>query len=92
MSVLKVGDTIMLDNDEVFQVLETVNFQDENYCLAVSAPETMEEAFMISKANPVFLKEVIGAETDKVFVEKVEDLGLIGKLKKEFLFEIVSEQ
>ena len=88
MSVFNIGDTIMLETDDIFQVMEIVEYEGENYLYVIEAPEDIVEAIDPKDMKFAFLKEIIDEETEEAYVEKVEDIELIKVLTQEVLEEI----
>ena len=88
MSVFNIGDTIMLETDNIFQVMEIVEFEGEDYLYVIEAPEDIVEAIDPKDMKFAFLKEIIDEETEEAYVEKVEDIELIKTLTQEVLEEI----
>lgn len=88
MSVFKVGDGILLENDIIFQVMEVVEYNDESYLYAIETPADMADMADPKKLKYAFLREVVEEETEEVFVEKVEDLELVKTLAQEVMNEI----
>lgn len=88
MAVFNIGDTIMLETDDIFQVMEIVEYEGENYLYVIEAPEDIVEAIDPKDMKFAFLKEIIDEETEEAYVEKVEDIELIKVLTQEVLEEI----
>ncbi len=88
MAVTQVGDILVLENNEMFQVMEILDFNDETYLYAIQAPEEWVEAIDHKNIKQAFLKEIVDAETEEVFVEQVKDIELIKNLQEELLIEI----
>ena len=88
MSVFKVGDGILLENDMIFQVMEVVELDGESYLYAIESPDDFAEMVNPKKLKFAFLKEVIEEETEEVFVEKVDDVELIKTLKQEVMDDL----
>lgn len=88
MSVFNIGDTIMLETDDIFQVMEIVEFEGEDYLYVIEAPEDIVEAIDPKDMKFAFLKEIVDEETEEAYVEKVEDIELIKTLTQEVLEEI----
>ena len=88
MSVFNVGDTIMLETDDVFQVLEVVYYEGETYLYVIEAPEEIVNVIDPKDMSYAFLKEVIDEETEEAYVEQVTDIELIKALTQEVLDEI----
>lgn len=88
MSVFKIGDTIMLETENAFQVMEVVEYEGDSYLYAIEVPENpghMADPKLLSYA---FLKESVDEETDEAFVEQVKDVELIKTLTQEVLDEL----
>ena len=88
MSVFKIGDTIVLETENAFQVMEVVEYEGDSYLYAIEVPENpgyMADPKLLSYA---FLKEVLDEETEEVYVEQVKDVELIKILTKEVLEEL----
>ena len=88
MSVFKIGDGILLENDMVFQVMEVVEYNGDNYLYAIETPEDAGDFADPKKLKYAFLKESVDAETEEAFVEQVKDVELIKILTQEVLEEI----
>ena len=88
MSVFNIGDTIMLETEEVFQVMEMVEYEGENYLYAIGAAEDIIDVIDPQDMKYAFLKEVLDEETEEVYVEQVKDVELIKILTKEVLEEL----
>ena len=88
MSVFNIGDTIMLETDNIFQVMEIVEFEGEDYLYVIEAPEDIVDAIDPKDMKFAFLKEIVDEETEEAYVEKVEDIELIKTLTQEVLEEI----
>lgn len=88
MSVFNIGDTIMLETDDIFQVMEIVEFEGEDYLYVIEAPEDIVDAIDPKDMKFAFLKEIVDEETEEAYVEKVEDIELIKTLTQEVLEEI----
>lgn len=88
MSVFNIGDTIMLETEDVFQVMEMVEYEGENYLYAIEAAEDIIDVIDPQDMKYAFLKEVLNEETEEVYVEQVKDVELIKILTKEVLDEL----
>lgn len=88
MSVFNIGDTIMLETEDVFQVMEMVEYEGENYLYAIEAAEDIIDVIDPQDMKYAFLKEVLDEETEEVYVEQVKDVELIKILTKEVLDEL----
>ena len=88
MAIFNVGDTIMLETDDVFQVMEVVDYEGEEYLYAIAIPDEIVDAIDPKDMKYVFLKESFDEETDEAFVEQVLDVELIKALTQEVLEEI----
>lgn len=88
MSVFNIGDTIMLETEDVFQVMEMVEYEGENYLYAIEAAEDIIDVIDPQDMKYAFLKEVLDEETEEVYVEQVKDVELIKILTKEVLEEL----
>ena len=89
MSVMKPGDTIMLENDDVFTVLETLKYKGKNYLYAVQAAENLIYSIDSQDLKIAILQEIVNAETEEVFVEQVIESELLDTLTKEFAEEMI---
>ena len=88
MAVFNVGDTIMLETDDVVQVMEVVYYEGETYLYVIEAPEEIVNVIDPKDMSYAFLKEVIDEETEEAYVEQVTDIELIKALTQEVLEEI----
>ena len=88
MSVFKIGDGILLENDMIFQVMEVVEYNDESYLYTIQTPENMGDMADPKKLKYAFLREVVEEETEEVFVEKVDDIELVKTLTQIVMDEI----
>ena len=88
MAVFNVGDTIMLETDDVVQVMEVVYYEGETYLYVIEAPEEIVNVIDPKDMAFAFLKEVIDEETEEAYVEQVTDIELIKALTQEVLEEI----
>ena len=73
---MNVNDIIILDNDVRYTLLRKVNYNDDEYFLAMP----IDEEENIDRNKVLFLKKVI--EGDDIFVEMVVDQDLIIRLTK----------
>ena len=88
MAVFNVGDTIMLETDDIVQVMEVVYYEGETYLYVIEAPEEIIEVIDPKDMKFAFLKEIIDEETEEAYVEQVTDIELIKALTQEVLDEI----
>ena len=88
MAVFNVGDTIMLETDDIVQVMEVVYYEGETYLYVIEAPEEIVEVIDPKDMKFAFLKEIIDEETEEAYVEQVTDIELIKALTQEVLDEI----
>ena len=77
MSVLKVGDFVVLEHDINFVVVATTEHEGDNYLYGFKAPEQLGDAFSSQTLDIAFLKEIVKKETEECFVEEVEDEKLV---------------
>ncbi len=77
MAVMKVGDTIMLENDDVFQVMEVVEYNGDSYLYAFKAADELVDMIDPKDLKTAFLKEVLDKEAEEVYVEQVLDTELV---------------
>ena len=73
---MNVNDIIILDNDVRYTLLRKVNYNDDEYFLAMP----IDEEENIDRNKVLFLKKVI--EGDDIFVEMVGDQDLRIRLSK----------
>ena len=57
MSVFNVGDTIMLETDDIVQVMEVVYYEGETYLYVIEAPEEIVNVIDPKDMSYAFLKE-----------------------------------
>lgn len=88
MAVFNVGDTIMLETDDIVQVMEVVYYEGETYLYVIEAPEEIVNVIDPKDMKFAFLKEIIDEETEEAYVEQVTDIELIKALTQEVLDEI----
>ena len=79
---MKVGDTIMLESDDVFQVMEVVEYNGDSYLYAFKATDDLVEMFDPKNLKTAFLKEVLDKEAEEVYVEQVLDEELVKVLSE----------
>lgn len=89
MSVIKVGDFIVLDEDIHFVVVATTEYEGENYLYGFKAPEAMGDAFNAKNLENAFLKEIIEETSQECFVEEVVDDKLVKILTNKIVTERV---
>lgn len=77
MAVMKVGDTIMLENDDVFQVMEVVEYNGDSFLYAFKAADELVDMIDPKDLKTAFLKEVLDKEAEEVYVEQVLDAELV---------------
>lgn len=87
MSVIQIGDLVMIGEDSVFQVISTTEYKGENYLYGFKAPKEIEDAFDMENLARGFLKEIVEDETEECFVEEVEDLELVKLLTDQIVQE-----
>lgn len=88
MAIFNVGDTIMLESDNIFQVMEVVEYEGSNYLYVIEAPEDITGVIDPRDMKYAFLKESFDEETDEAYVEHVTDIELIKALTQEVMEEI----
>ncbi len=88
MSVIQIGDIVMIGEDTAFQVINTTEFNGENYHFGFKVPKEVEDAFDVENLVRGFLKEIIEDETEECFVEEVEDPELIKTLTNQIVQEV----
>lgn len=79
--VVKKGEVVFAKNDEAFQVVETVSFQNESYVLLMTVPTNFDEVLKVKEQETFFVREVIN-EKNEYFMEPVNDKVLIDELFK----------
>ena len=77
MTVIKVGDFVVLENDVHFIVAATTEYEGENYLYGFKAPDKLGDAFSSQNLDIAFLREIVEEETQECFVEEVEDEELV---------------
>lgn len=88
MAVMKVGDTIMLENDDVFQVMEVVEYNGENYLYSFKVVDDLAQMIDPKDLKTAFLKEVLDKEAEEVYVEQVLDTELVKILSQLVMEEL----
>lgn len=81
MSVLKIGDTLALGNDNIIRVTKTLEYNNESYVYAVSCPDNLKEALDINNLEHTFLKEVLDKDSLQLYLTKVQDSTTLDALK-----------
>ena len=79
--VVKKGEVVFAKNDEAFQVVETVSFQNESYVLLMTVPTNFDEVLKVKEQETFFVREVIN-EKNEYFMEPINDKALIDELFK----------
>lgn len=82
MAVMKVGDVIMLENDDVFQVMEVIEYNGDSYLYAFKTVDELVEMLDPKDLKTAFLKEVLDKEAEEVYVEQVLDTELVKTLSQ----------
>lgn len=77
--VARKGDTLNLENDEKFLVVETIEYENEAYLLLVKAPEEFLKTFEVDDTF-CFAKEIVDKENQEFSIEEITDKDLIKKL------------
>lgn len=77
--VARKGDTLNLENDEKFVVVETIEYENEAYLLLANAPEEFLKTFEVDDKF-CFVREVVDKENQEFSIEEVTDKDLIKKL------------
>lgn len=85
---MKVGDTIMLENDDVFQVMEVVEYNGENYLYSFKVVDDLAQMIDPKDLKTAFLKEVLDKEAEEVYVEQVLDTELVKILSQLVMEEL----
>lgn len=83
MSVVKIGDSLIIESGIVFRVVELIEFNGETYIYGFKAPQTIEEAVDPKDYKKAFLRQVIDEKSEEVFVEEIKDKELTKQLKQE---------
>lgn len=92
MSVIKVGDFIVLDEDINFVVVATTEYEGSNYLYGFKAPEVMGDVFNSKNLENAFLKEIIEETSQECFVEEVVDDKLVKILTNKIVTERVNKK
>ena len=87
MSVIQIGDIVMIGEDTAFQVISSTEYNGENYHFGFKAPKEFEDAFDMENLARGFLKEIVEEETEECFVEEVEDPKLVKVLTDQIVQE-----
>jgi len=88
MAVMKVGDVIMLENDDVFQVMEVVEYNGDSYLYAFKTADELVEMLDPKDLKTAFLKETLDKESEEVYVEQVLDTELVKILSQLVMEEL----
>lgn len=76
------GDTLNLENDEKFLVVDTIEYENEAYLLLMTAPETLLKN-TTEDLEYVFAKELVDKDNLEMSIQEVTDVELIKKLTEE---------
>ena len=87
MGVIHIGDMVLIDDNIVFQVMEEIEYNGENYVYGYKMPDDIVDAIDPADYKKAFLKEIVEEETEECFLEEVEDKELIKALKSEIIKE-----
>ena len=90
--VIKTGDTIVIEDELVFKVMETLEYDGVPYIYGFEAPKEIIDAIDPQDFEKSFLQEKVNIQTEEVFVEEIEDKDLIGKLKQELINRLQLER
>ena len=85
MSVVRIGDSVIIEEDIVFKAVDIIKYKGETYIYGFKAPKSIEEAVDPSEYKKAFLREIVEEETEECFVEEVEDPELVKFLKNQIV-------
>lgn len=77
--VARKGDTLNLENDKKFLVVDTISYENEAYLLLVTAPEEFLKDLEVDESF-YFAKEIVDKENLELSIELVTDKKLIENL------------
>lgn len=73
------GDTLNLENDEKFLVVDTIEYENEAYLLLMTAPEMLLKNVDV-ELKYSFAKEIVDKVNQELSIQEVTDVELIKKL------------
>ena len=80
--VVKKGEIVLLDNDEAYQIVETLVYEGESYLFALKVAKNLNEVFDVDSKELKVLKEIV-TEEKEYFLEEVIDTKFARKLGEE---------
>ena len=81
-SIAQKGEMIVMEDQENYIVLATLEYNGENYLRLIKTGEEMfDTSYPVDAKNKIYAKEVID-ENDDYYLEYVKDENLLTKLKK----------
>ena len=79
--VSKIGDILIVDENEKYQVLKQCNYNDKNYLFVISVPNKLEHMLDVDKRQTAFVEEIVDEEQN-FGIMIVKELSIINELKK----------
>ena len=73
------GELVLMDNDDIYMVVQSLTYNDEEYALITKQVKTLEEAFDDNEERN-FLCRVIVTDDDDAYLDPIEDEELMQKI------------
>lgn len=79
--VVKEGDSVILDNDEIYTVEMCVTVDNEDYLIVKKLNPTFNSMLELKEPKVQVVKEIVD-ENDDYFLQAVTDMEILQKVKK----------